>query len=124
MIVTAYFLCHGHWTVIPHQLRENFEDMVECGFNTVAISFSESEMQYARRAFEIEVDLAHRAGLKVIVIPTRLGGRFAGAPLMPGIWISQHPEAQVPGYTGFGAPWRAWSISRSETGSRASCQLF
>ncbi|MBA4386438.1 MAG: hypothetical protein C0404_00560 [Verrucomicrobia bacterium] len=78
--------------------------MADCGFNAVALSFSESEMAYARRAFEIQVDLAHKAGLKVFVIPSRLGGRFAGAPLMPGIWISQHPEAQVPGYYGFGAP--------------------
>ena len=103
-LITAYYLSHGHFTVIPHQLEENFADMTDCGFNAVAMSFSESEMQYSRRAFEIQVSLARKAGLKVFEIPSRLGGRFAGAPLMPGIWIAQHPEAQVPGYTGFGAP--------------------
>ncbi|MEK6796238.1 MAG: hypothetical protein AABZ39_15770, partial [Spirochaetota bacterium] len=90
MIVTAYCLSHGHWTVIPHHLEENFKDMADCGFTAVALSFSESEMMYSRRAFEIQVDRAHRCGLKVFVIPSRLGGRFAGAPLMPGLWISAH----------------------------------
>ncbi len=104
MIVTAYCLAHGHWTVIPHQLEENFKDMVDCGFTAVALSFSESEMMYSRRAFEIQVNLAHKCGLKVFVIPSRLGCRFAGAPLMPGLWISGHPEAQVPEYTGWTGP--------------------
>ncbi len=104
MIVTAYCLSYGHWTVIPHQLAESFQDMVDCGFNAVALSFSESEMQYSRRAFEIQVDLAGQAGLKVFVIPSRLGGRFAGAPLMASSWVCSHPEAHVPDHGGFGGP--------------------
>lgn len=102
--VTAYYLCHGYWTVIPHQLAENFKDMRDCGFNAVAFSFSESEMFYARRAFEIQIALAKKEGLKCFVIPSRLGGRLAGAPLMPGRWITMHPESQVPGYQGFSQP--------------------
>lgn len=104
MLVTAYCLSHGHFTVIPHHLEENFRDMVDCGFNAVALSFTESEMKYSRRAFEIQVNLAKKAGLKVFVVPSRLGGRFAGAPYMPGIWISRHPEAQLPGFIGATGP--------------------
>ncbi|MBN8216362.1 MAG: hypothetical protein J0L75_06945 [Spirochaetes bacterium] len=116
MLVTAYCLSHGHWTVIPHHLEENFKDMADCGFHAVALSFSESEMAYSRRAFEIQVALARKCGLRVFVIPSRLGGRFAGSPLAPGLWISAHPEAQVPGHVGFAGPlacvenggFRAW----------------
>lgn len=116
MIITAYCLAHGHWTVIPHQLRQSFDDMAECGFNAVALSFSESEMRYSRRAFELQVNLAHQCGLEVFVIPSRLGNRFAGAPLMVSPWLAQHPEAQVPGYSGWNGPvacvestvFRAW----------------
>jgi hypothetical protein len=95
-MITAYYLCHGLWTVIPHQLEENFRDMADCGFTAVAISFSESEMSYARRAFEIQVNLAHKCGLKALVIPSRIGGRLAGAPLMPSIWLSKNPQYRVP----------------------------
>ena len=39
MIVTAYCLSYGHWTVIPHQLDQSFREMAECGFGAVALSF-------------------------------------------------------------------------------------
>jgi hypothetical protein len=100
-LITAYYLCHGHWTVIPWQLRENFKEMADIGFNTVALSFSESEMVYSRRAFETQVTLAHQEGLRVLVIPSRLGGRFAGAPLMPSMWLTTHSHCQVPDISGW-----------------------
>ena len=96
MRITAYCLGYQHWTVLPHQLKDDFDRMKHCGFNAVAFSFSESEMRYARRTFELQVGLAHEAGLKVFVVPSRLGGRLAGAPLMPSIWLAQNPEAQIP----------------------------
>ena len=37
-MISAYFLNHGHMTVIPHQLEDSFRDMVDCGFDAVAIS--------------------------------------------------------------------------------------
>lgn len=96
-MVTAYCLSYGNWTVIPHQWERCFDDMCECGFDTVALSFSESEERYSRRTFEMQIETARRAGLRVAVIPSRIGGRFAGAPLMPSLWLTQHPEAQLPG---------------------------
>ncbi|HEY9077692.1 MAG TPA: hypothetical protein VIO61_14255 [Anaerolineaceae bacterium] len=95
-MITAYFLNHGHWTVIPHQLDDNFADMVDCGFKAVAISVSESEMKYSRRALEIQINLAKKRKLKVFAIPSRIGGRFAGAPLMPSLWLATHPHCAVP----------------------------
>jgi len=100
-MITAYCLCHGHWTVIPHQLEQDFADMRECGFDAVAMSFSESEMHYSRRAFEIQIRLAKKHGLKCLVVPSRLGGRFAGAPLMPSFWLAQNPDCLVPNKTGW-----------------------
>ena len=103
-LVTAYCLAFHHWTVVPRHMAECFADMRECGFTAVALSFSESEMRYSRRAFEWQVRLARAAGLRVFVIPSRLGGRFAGAPLMASTWVTQHPEAAVPGAAGFAGP--------------------
>jgi hypothetical protein len=100
-MVSAYFLCHGHWTVIPHQLKDSFLDMRDCGFNTVAMSFSESEMRYSRRAVELQIRLARAAGLRVLLIPSRLGGRFAGAPWAPSFWLAQNPNSLVPDNPGW-----------------------
>ncbi|MFA7158478.1 MAG: hypothetical protein WC299_04175 [Kiritimatiellia bacterium] len=96
MPFTAYCLDHGNFTVIPRQMRDSFRDMRSCGFDGVALSFSESEMRYSRRAFEIQVACAHECGLKVHVIPSRIGGRFAGAPLLYCNWLVEHPSSQTP----------------------------
>jgi hypothetical protein len=95
-MLTAYCLSYGNWTVIPSQWRESFADMKNCGFDAVALSFSESEMRYSRRTFEMQVNMAHECGLKVFVIPSRLGGRLAGAPLMSSLWLTSNPQAQLP----------------------------
>jgi hypothetical protein len=97
-MLTAYCMSYEYFTVIPKQWHESFSEMRDMGFDAVALTFSESEMRYSRRAFEAEVAMAHKLGLKVFVIPSRLGGRFAGAPLMHCLWLSMHPECQVPGH--------------------------
>jgi hypothetical protein len=91
-MLSAYCLGYQHFTVIPHQLDESFKDMRDMGFDAVCLTFTESEMAYSCRAFEIQVDIAHKNGLKVFVVPSRLGGRFAGAPLMVSTWVATHPE--------------------------------
>ncbi len=96
-LVTAYYLCHAHWTVNPRQIEEDFRDMADMGFTAVAFSFCESEMRYSRRAFELQLALAKKCGLKRFVIPSRLGGRFAGAPFMASWWLASHPKCVVPG---------------------------
>ncbi len=96
-MITAYCLSYGNWTVIPKQWEESFSDMLECGFDAVALSFSESELVYARRAFEMQVNLAQKIGLEVYVVPSRFGGRFAGAPMMPSPWLTKNPDCQLPG---------------------------
>lgn len=96
-MVSAYCLDYNNWVCIPRHVEEDFKEMVDMGYDTVCLSFCESDMVYARRTFEILVTLAHKCGLKVHVVPSRLGGRFAGAPLMPSMWLVQHPECRVEG---------------------------
>jgi hypothetical protein len=101
-MLTAYCLSYGNWTVIPRQWRSSFSEMRDCGFDAVALSFSESEMMYSRRTFENQVKTAHDCGLKVLVIPSRLGGILAGAPYMASMWLVQNPQAQMASH-----PWIA-----------------
>lgn len=96
-MLTAYCLAYGNWTVIPSQWAESFSEIRDSGFDAVALSFSGSEMRYSRRAFEQQVKALHERGLKAFVIPSRIGGRFAGAPLMPCLWLAEHPEFSLPG---------------------------
>lgn len=95
-MVSAYLLDYHNFVCIPYQIEENFKEMVDIGYDSICLTFSESEMRYSRRSFEIIVDLAHKCGLKVNVIPSRIAGRFAGAPLMPSVWLCEHPEFALP----------------------------
>ena len=94
-MISAYCLDYNNWTCIPRHVKEDFKEMADMGFDAVDLSFSESEMMYARRTFEILVDMAHKEGLKVNVIPSRIAGRFAGAPLMPSLWLCKHPDLWI-----------------------------
>jgi hypothetical protein len=96
MLITAYCLCHYNWVVRPRHIRENYEDIASQGFNAAALSFSEDDARYCQRTFELHIEEAHKAGLKVFVVPSRLGNRFAGAPYMPSPWLLNHSEAQIP----------------------------
>ena len=91
-MVSAYCLDYNTWVCIPKHVEEDFKEMADMGYDTVCLSFNESDMVYARRTFEILVTIAHKCGLKVHVIPSRIGGRFAGAPLMPSMWLAKNPQ--------------------------------
>ncbi len=95
-MISAYCLDYHMWTCVPHQIEENFRELKEMGVDTVCLSFCESDMTYARRTFEIIIEIAHRIGLRVFVIPSRIAGRFAGAPLMASTWLVKHPQYQIP----------------------------
>lgn len=95
-MISAYCLDYNTWTCIPRHVDEDFKEMADMGIDTVCLSFSENDMVYARRTFEILVELAHKNGLKIFVIPSRIAGRFAGAPLMASTWLVQHTEYKVP----------------------------
>lgn len=91
-MISAYCLDYNTWTCIPRHVKEDFEELKSMGIDTVCLSFSENDMAYARRTFEIIIDIAHNLGLKVFLIPSRIAGRFAGAPLMPSIWLAKNPQ--------------------------------
>ena len=100
MFLSAYTLSYGNWTVIPSHWDRSFREMRENGFDAVDLSFSESEATYSMRVIEQQIAMAHKHGLKVLLIPSRFAGRFAGAPYMTSIFSAAHPEWDLPGVPG------------------------
>lgn len=95
MPFTAYCLGFGTWTVVPRHWDDAFAHMRDSGFDGVALGYADDQMRYSRRAFEMQVASAHRHGLKVHAIPSRLGGRVAGSPIASW-WVQDHPESVIP----------------------------
>ena len=102
MFLSAYTLSYGNWTVIPSHWDRLFGEMRDNGFDAVDLSFSESEAMYSMRAIEQQIAMAHKHGLKVLLIPSRFAGRLAGAPFMSSPFICAHPEWALPGHPGCG----------------------
>ncbi|MBR4662675.1 MAG: hypothetical protein IKO93_02260 [Lentisphaeria bacterium] len=102
MFLSAYTLSYGNWTVIPSHWDRLFGEMRDNGFDAVDLSFSESEAMYSMRAVEQQIAMAHKHGLKVLLIPSRFAGRLAGAPFMSSPFICAHPEWALPGHPGCG----------------------
>ena len=100
MFLSAYTLSYGNWTVIPSHWDKVFGDMRENGFDAVDLSFSESEAKYSMRTIEQQIAMAHKHGLKVLLIPSRFAGRFAGSPYMSSVFSAAHPQWQLPGVPG------------------------
>jgi hypothetical protein len=98
MLLSAYMLSYGNWTVIPSHWEKVFAEMKELGFDAVDLSFSESEKRYSMRAIEGQIEAAHRQGLKVFLIPSRIAGRLAGAPSMCGYFLAENHHLQLPEY--------------------------
>jgi len=98
MMLTAYCLGFGSWTVNFEGWRTAVSKLRDQGFEALGLSFSEGEMFLHRRIFDRQIEIAHQCGLKVFVAPSRLGGRFAGSPQMISLWLTMHPECQVPGH--------------------------
>ncbi len=95
MPFTAYAIGMGTATPAPHHRRDAFREMRDWGFDGVALSFSEGEVLLSRRDFDMQIRDAHAAGLKVHVVPSRLGGRFAGLPVAS-LWLSENSTSQLP----------------------------
>ncbi len=96
-LISAYTLSYQNWTVIPHQIEEDLAEMAACGFNAVALSYSESDDVYGYHTFARQVRMIQSRGMRALAIPSRIGGRMAGAPLMPSLFLAAHPECGEPG---------------------------
>lgn len=95
MPFTAYAIGMGAATPSPQHRRDAFREMRDSGFDAVALSFSEGDVLLSRRDFDMHINEAHAAVLKVHVVPSRLGGRFAGFPLAS-LWLAENPASQLP----------------------------
>lgn len=95
-LLTAYYLdSHVSGSCVPRSLRNDFAWMADHGTNAVGVTVLEQTLTLGRANMDIVCDLAHRAGLKVLVTPSRWGQLVAGAPGVPSSFGMAHPEAWV-----------------------------
>jgi hypothetical protein len=80
------------YTMVPRQVREDMEWMADVGTDNVCISLLEQDLWAAVENVNIIIAEADRVGMKVLGVPTRIAGAYAGAPKVPSLWLSTWPQ--------------------------------
>ena len=91
-VLSAYYLRAHMYTIVPRQVREDMQWMADVGTNNVCISLLEQDLWAAVENVNIIIEEADRVGMKVLGVPTRLAGVYAGAPKVPSLWLSTRPH--------------------------------
>lgn len=91
-VLSAYYLRAHMYTIVPRQVREDMEWMAAIGTDNVCVSLLEQDLWAAVENVNIIIAEADRVGMKVLGIPTRLAGLYAGAPKVPSLWLSTRPR--------------------------------
>jgi hypothetical protein len=91
--LNAYYFCAHTYTLVPRHVREDLQWMADAGTDAVSLSILEQDLFAAVENVEIVCNEAARLGIEVYAVPSRWGGLFAGAPKVPSLFSSTHPES-------------------------------
>ena len=93
--LSAYYLRAHMYTAVPAHVRADMEWMAARGTRNVCISLLEQDLWAAVENVNLIAAEAERVGMRVLGIPTRWAGLYAGAPKVPSLWLSTRPEYWV-----------------------------
>ncbi len=77
----AYFFRGGMFTLVPHHIREQLDDMRSLGTDIVCLAVNGQDSSYNHMNIEFLVEECHLRGMEVYFVPSRTAGITAGAPL-------------------------------------------
>ena len=92
--INMYYMDHGFYVLNPRQLRDDYQDMGDMGVDAVTIAVLE-QYRSSHKDMLLHFDLAHKAGLKVNIIPARFAGLFSGAPKACSPFAMNNPDTLV-----------------------------
>jgi hypothetical protein len=84
-MLSAYYFRAQMYTCVPHQIREDLSWMADHGTDAVIVGVLEQDLFAARENLDTLCAEAERAGLRVLVTPSRWGSLVAGCPKVPSI---------------------------------------
>ncbi len=94
-MLSAYYFRQHMYTLVPRYVREDMAWLADVGTDAVAIAILEQDFWASDYNVRFIADEAHRAGMKVLAVPSRWAGVVAGSPKVPSTFSAQHPETLV-----------------------------
>lgn len=94
-MLTAYYFRQHMYTLVPKYVREDMAWMADVGTDAIAVGLLEQDLYAAVENVRIVAEEADRAGMKLLIVPSRWGGLVAGSPKVPSYFTATHPETWI-----------------------------
>lgn len=94
-IVNAHYFRAHMYTLVPRHVREDLQWMADAGCTHLTLAVLEQDLFAAVENIEIVCNEAAKRNLRVIATPARWAGLTAGAPKVPSLFSTLHPETWI-----------------------------
>ena len=91
-LLNAYYFRAHMYTAVPAHVRDDMERMAVLGTTHVTLAVLEQDFRAAHHNIERVCKEAARVGMKMLAVPSRWCGMFAGAPKVPSEFAAEYPE--------------------------------
>ncbi|MEM7786491.1 MAG: hypothetical protein AAF594_02070 [Bacteroidota bacterium] len=91
-VLNAYYFRAHMYTCVPAHVRHDMETMAAWGTTHITIAVLEQDFRAAHHNVDLVCAEAARVGMKVLAVPSRWCGLFAGAPKVPSEFAAEYPE--------------------------------
>lgn len=92
ILLNAYYFRAHMYTMVPHQIREDMKTMAAAETKVISIAILEQDLWAGNHNIQTICKYAGQEGMEVWGVPSRWGGLVAGAPKVPSMFSTTHPD--------------------------------
>ena len=94
-VLAAYYFLAGMYTLVPSSIRKELDEMASWGTNIVCLGVTSLAMDRAPRNVHFIVEECHKRDMKCYIVPSRIAGITAGAPISPSSFSQLNPDTWI-----------------------------
>jgi hypothetical protein len=94
-VLAAYYFLAGMYTLNPASIRAELDEMQDWGTDIVCIAVTSLTVDRAPRNVNFIVEECHKRSMRCFVVPSRIAGITAGAPIIPSPFAQLNPETWI-----------------------------
>lgn len=99
-ILAAYYFLAGMYTLRPASIRTELDEMKNWGTDIVCIAVTSLTVDRAPRNVNFIVEECHKRDMRCFVVPSRIAGITAGAPIIPSPFAQLNPDTWIKDQSG------------------------
>jgi len=90
--LSAYYFTGMNLCTVREHVRTDMQRLADWGYDAINLCIHEFQFDKQPRGAELVIQEAHRVGLKVIAVPSRICGMIAGWPPLGGNFMFGRPD--------------------------------